>query len=363
MKRITLRAQTETLDKPLLFLTLGLLIFGLAMVFDASVADAIRSFGDRFFYLKRQAIWAGFGLASMFTLSRFNYKNWGKMATWLFLGTLLLLVLVLIPGIGISALGASRRLGFGAFGIQPAEIAKLTLAIFLSASLSQNNNFLRYAIPVGITCALIILEPDMGTTGIIALTSLAIYFASGTSFFNILAIISSGFIGGLILALSSSYRKERILTFLNPHSDPANTSYHVRQILIAIGSGGFWGLGLGQSRQKHLFLPEPATDSIFAVICEELGFAGGVSVILAFLFLVMRGYQIASRAQDPFGKLLAIGITSWIAIQAFINLSAMVALIPLTGIPLPLVSYGGSSLFITLSGIGILLNIAKEGRK
>ncbi len=352
------------LDKPLLFLTIGLLVFGLAMVFDASVADATRTFQDKFFYLKRQAMWAGLGLAAMFSLSQLSYKIWKKTAVWLFWGTIVLLVLVLIPGIGVTALGASRRLGFGAFGVQPAEIAKLTLTIFLSASLSGNNSFLRYAFPAALTCLLIVLEPDMGTTAVVALSSLAIYFASGAKILNILGVLASGLIGGLVLALSSSYRRERILTFLDPHSDPANTSYHVRQILIAIGSGGFWGLGLGQSRQKHLFLPEPATDSIFAIISEELGFIGAVCVILAFLFLVVRGYQIASRVNDPFAKLLAVGITSWIAVQTFINLSAMVAIIPLTGVPLPLVSYGGSSLFVTLSGIGILLNIAKsEARK
>ncbi|MEK7521809.1 MAG: putative lipid II flippase FtsW [Patescibacteria group bacterium] len=361
MKRLTLlRAQTVRLDRPLLFITLGLLIFGLAMVFDASVADATRTFQDKFFYLKRQLIWAILGAFSMFILSQINYKFWQKAALWIFIGTIILLVLVLVPGVGVTALGASRRLNLGFLGLQPGELAKLAVITFLSTSLVKERSFLKFASPVGVVSSLILLQPDMGTTVIIALTSLVIYFASGTPLLHIVGITASGLIGSLILALSSSYRKERLMTFLNPHSDPADTSYHVRQILIAIGSGGLWGLGLGQSRQKHLFLPEPATDSIFAIIAEELGFFGGIGIILAFLLLVVRGYQIASRTENPFGRLLAIGITSGIAIQAFINLAAMVALVPLTGIPLPLISYGGSSLFVTLSGIGILLNIAKR---
>src|SRR3989344_1702402 len=360
MKRfLHLRAQTTRLDRPLLFLTMGLLVFGLAMVFDASVADAIRTFQDKFFYLKRQLIWAVFGVLAMFVLSQINYKIWEKLAVPLFLGTAVLLILVLIPGIGVSALGASRRISLGFLGLQPAEIAKLTLTIFLSASLAKNNSFLRFIVPTVAVCLFIILEPDLGTTGIVAATALVVYFASGAPYKYFFVTIMAGLVGGLLLALTSSYRRERIMTFLDPSLDPADTSYHVRQILIALGSGGFWGTGLGQSRQKHLFLPEPATDSIFAVIGEELGFVGATVLILALVTLIIRGYQIASRVEDPFGRLLAVGITSWIAIQTFINLAAMVALVPLTGIPLPLISYGGSSLFATLIAIGVLLNISK----
>lgn len=164
----------------------------------------------------------------------------------------------------------------------------------------------------------------------------------------------------MLVIMLSDYRRERLLTFLNPSADPLGASYHIRQILIALGSGGIFGLGLGQSRQKYLFLPEPATDSIFAIIGEELGFIGALAVILAFAFIVWRGFNIAAQVSDPFGRLLAIGITSWIGVQAFVNLSAMVAIVPLTGVPLPFLSYGGTALILNLSAMGILLSISKN---
>ncbi|OGY16103.1 MAG: cell division protein FtsW [Candidatus Blackburnbacteria bacterium RIFCSPLOWO2_02_FULL_44_9] len=361
--KLSLRPQKISFDKPLLLAAVGLSIFGLAMVFNASAADGAKTFDDSFFYLKRQAMWATLGMLCMLILSQVNYKVYEKLSVPLLGATLFLLVLVLIPGVGISTLGASRRLALGFFGIQPAELAKLTLTIFLAASLSKKNSLLRFIVPTGLTCLLIVVEPDLGTTIITAGIALTIYFASGAPLMQFFSLCASGGILGLILALTSGYRRERIITYLNPHSDPVNSSYHVRQILIALGSGGLWGRGLGQSRQKHLFLPEPATDSIFAVIAEELGFIGASLVIAVFLFLIVRGLSIAARVNDPFGKLLATGITAWIAIQAFINLSAMVALVPLTGIPLPFISYGGSSLFVSFCAIGILLNISKHAGK
>lgn len=348
-------------DKYLLITVLLLVVFGLAMVFDASAADATRTFNDKFFFLKRQFVWITLGLISMFLSTRINYKHWEKISVPLLGGTLILLVLVLIPGIGVAALGASRRIGFGFLGIQPAEVAKLTLTIFLASSLARDNRLTRFIIPVIAVCFLIVVEPDMGTTGIVAATALAIFFASGAAWSLLGIIAGGGALGALLLTLISPYRRGRLATLFNPHSDPLDASYHVRQILIALGSGGLFGLGIGQSRQKYLYLPEPATDSIFAVIGEELGFVGAAVLIGAFVFLIVRGFSIASKTHDPFGRLLAVGITFWIAIQTFVNLCAMVALIPLTGVPLPLVSYGGSSLLVTLTAMGILLNISKNG--
>lgn len=366
-KASSLQKQDGSIDKPLLFTLLGLLAFGLAMVFDASVADAVRTFGDRFFYVKRQLMWGALGLGALYFCANMKYSIWEKWAVP-FLGiTAVLLLLVLIPGVGVSALGASRRIDLGLFGIQPAEIAKLALAVFLSASLSRENSPVRFIVPLLVITGLIIVEPDLGTATIIAGLAFAIYFTSGAPLRYFATFVGVGGLLGLALTLLSDYRRERLVTFLNPHSDIMGTinasSYHVRQILIALGSGGFWGLGLGQSRQKYLFLPEPATDSIFAIIAEELGFLGAMGLIAALVFLVTRGFLIALRTDDPFGRLLAVGIVSWIGAQCVINLSAMVALIPLTGVPLPFVSYGGSSLVVSLAAMGILLNISRYAKK
>lgn len=364
--RLSLRTQAGETDRMLLLVVLLLVIFGVAMVFDASVADATRTFNDKFFFLKRQLLWVILGLGGMGVASCVHYKFWEKMSVPFLGATVILLVLVLIPGIGVSALGASRRIGlFGFLGIQPAEFAKLSLSIFLAASLSKDNSLSRFILPVGIVCFLIIIEPDMGTTAIVGAMAFVIYFASGARFVHMAMIAAGGTFGAFLLAMLSPYRRDRIITYFNHHTDILSstdgTYYHMRQILIALGTGGLWGLGIGQSRQKYLYLPEPATDSIFAIITEELGFVGALSLILAFLFLIFRGFSIASKIEEPFGRLLAVGITSWIALQTLINLSAMVSLIPLTGIPLPLVSYGGSSLLVTLVGIGILLNISRYG--
>ncbi|MBI2268287.1 MAG: putative lipid II flippase FtsW [Candidatus Blackburnbacteria bacterium] len=358
-----MKPQVNRIDRPFLIALLLLVFFGVAMVFDASAADGARSFNDKFFYVKRQVLWISIGMVVMFVFSRIKYSFWEKTAVPFLLLALVLLVLVLIPGLGIEALGARRRMSLGSIGIQPSELAKLAMSIFLSASLSRSTTVIRFLVPLVLVCSLVVVEPDLGTTTIIAGMGFLVYFTSGAPIFHFVSLGGGAGLLALILAFTSSYRRERIMTFLNPHVDPVNTSYHIRQVLIALGSGGIFGLGLGQSRQKQLFLPEPATDSIFAIIAEELGFLGSVLVLVLFMFLIWRGFAIAARAQDQFGRLLAVAITSWIAIQTIINLSAMVALVPLTGIPLPFVSYGGSSLIVLLGAVGILLNISKYCRK
>ena len=206
---------------------------------------------------------------------------------------------------------------------------------------------------------LVMLQPDLGTSMIIICIAFLIYYVSGAPITHLLSLGLVGSIGALGLILSSAYRKARLMTFLNPTSDPLGSSYHIRQALIAIGSGGLWGLGLGQSRQKYQFLPQVTTDSIFAIISEELGFFGASLVILAIYAIVLRGLIIAKRAPDLFSKLLATGISGWIGFQAFVNLAAMLALLPLTGMPLPFISYGGSSLIVIMAGVGLLLNISR----
>ncbi|MDO8452601.1 MAG: putative lipid II flippase FtsW [bacterium] len=360
MKNLSLRAQRSGVDKPLLFTVLGLLLFGVVMVFNASLVDAIKNHSDKFFFIKRQAIWTVIGLAGMVFLARLPYLVLAKFAKPILIGSLALLIAVLIPGISNEVLGARRWIGVGSIVIQPAEIVKFAFTIYLAATLTKKVPLNQFLLVFGSIVGLVMLEPDLGTTIVISTIALSMYFAAGAPLLHFAIGLPSAALLGLLLILSSSYRRERLLTFFNPGQDPLGTSYHISQVLIALGSGGLFGVGLGQSRQKYLFLPEPATDSIFAIIGEELGFVGSVVLIAAFVYLIWRGYQIALKVSDPFGKLLAIGITSWLGAQVVLNLGAMVALVPLTGIPLPLVSYGGSSLVVSLAAIGTLLNISKQ---
>lgn len=364
MKRhkISLRPSQQKIDWFLVILVLGLTIFGLIMVANASVVEAYRDFGDKLYYFKLQLQWAGIGLLGFLLASIFNYQRLKRFAVPLLVVSILFLALVLVPGLGTKISGAQRWLGIGNFHFQPAELAKLTFVLYLAAFMSQKKNLWPFLILLGLLIGLIVLEPDLGTAVVIAATGMVVYFASGAPILWLGGLIVVGFLTGLGLIFSSSYRKERILTFFNPTRDPLGASYHIRQILLALGSGGLFGLGLGQSRQKYEYLPAAATDSIFAVIAEELGFVGSLIIIILFLLLIWRGFKIAKEAPDKFGLLLATGIISWIGFQTLINLSAIVALVPLTGMPLPFISYGGSSLILIMTACGILVNISKQKR-
>ncbi len=295
-------------------------------------------------------------------LSVVDYRIYKKLALPILLGTLLLLLVVFIPGVGIKALGARRWINLGFTVLQPAELAKLSLVIYLSAwfSTKEKERFVSFLILLGMIVGLIILEPDLGTTLVIMATAVTMYFFSGApvkQFVIMIPVLIAGVFG---LAVASPYRFARLTTFFNPENDPLGASYHIRQATIALGSGGLYGVGIGSSRQKYEYLPEANTDSIFAIIGEEIGFIGAVLLIGAFVFLIWRGFRIARRTDDQFGRLLALGITSWIAYQVIMNIAAMVALIPLTGVPMPLLSYGVSSLIVVIAGLGILVNISKS---
>ena len=349
-------------DRWLLGVVIVLSLFGILMVYDSSVAIALRDFGDQYYFVREQAKWLVLGLVACFILMRTDYHVLHIFALPLLVGTLVLLAGVFIPGIGIHALGARRWINMGVFVIQPAELAKLTLIIYLSAwfSFKESKRFVGFMLLVAVLVGLVVLEPDLGTSIILTGIAVLMYFFSGARIYQFLLLIPALLISVLGLAVFSPYRLRRITTFLNPESDPLGASYQIRQVILALGSGGWFGVGIGKSRQKYEYLPEANTDSIFAIIGEELGFVGATAIILCFLFLVWRGFRIAKRAPDAFGRYLAAGITSWIAIHAVVNLASMVALVPLTGVPLPLVSYGGSSLIILLSGIGILANISRQ---
>lgn len=341
---------------------IALSLFGILMVYDSSVAIAMRDFHNPFYFVKEQLRWLMLGGIALIFFAKIDYHVWQRLALPIFLGTIVLLTGVFFPGVGVHALGAHRWLNFGFFILQPAEFSKLALVIYLSAWFShmERGRLIVFFLMVGLVLGLIIIEPDLGTAIIILAISLIMYFVSGAPVKQFLLLIPVILVVILTLSIAAPYRFRRLTTFFNPESDPLGASYQIHQVLLAIGSGGWFGVGIGQSRQKYEYLPEANTDSIFAIIGEEVGFVGAVSVIAVFMFLIWRGFGIGRGAPDAFGKLLAIGISSWIGIQTIINLAAMVALLPLTGVPLPLVSYGGSSLIILLSGLGIVINISRH---
>ncbi len=350
-------------DRWLLGAALILSLFGLLMVYDASVAIAIRDFADQYYFLKEQVRWLVVGGIFLFILSRFDYHRFLPLVLWILLGALLLLIAVFIPGIGVAAKGARRWIDLGGGVFQPAEFAKLALALYLSAWFAnrEKGRTGAFLLLLFMVVGLVVAEPDLGTAMIILGMSVCLYFISGAPLWQFGLLVPALGLSVLILAVTSPYRFDRIQTFLNPDRDPLGASYQIRQILLALGSGGWTGIGVGQSRQKYEYLPEANTDSIFAIVGEELGFVGASAIVLLFLCLIWRGFRIAKRAPDLFGRYLAAGISSWIGVQVGINLAANVALVPLTGIPLPLVSYGGSSLVVTLCALGILLNISRQG--
>ncbi|MBM3205277.1 putative lipid II flippase FtsW [Candidatus Shapirobacteria bacterium] len=358
--KVTLKTAHPNPDWFLVALVLGLTVFGVIMVGNASAVEAFRDFGDKFYYFRQQLAWASLGLGAFAFFSFFNYRHLKRWALSLMIIAFICLILVLIPGLGIKSLGARRWLPLGFFSFQPAELTKLAFVLYLSLFFANKRKLWPFLVMLAALLGLIMLEPDLGTAVILAATGLVVFFASGAPLLMISLIGLLGLLGGGALILSSPYRRERLLTFLNPTRDPLGASYHIRQILIAIGSGGLFGVGLGQSRQKYEYLPEATTDSIFAVIAEELGFLGAAAILILFLLIVWRGMRIAKQAPDEFGKLLAVGITAWIGFQALVNLSAMVAVVPLTGVPLPFISYGGSSLVLSLTAMGILVNISKQ---
>ena len=340
------------------------------MVYDTSVVIAIEQLGDRYWFLKNQALWAVFGIAGGYIASNINYHFWKKIAFPLLVTTLLLLVVVLIPSVSSEVYGAKTRLSFptgipvlGNINLQPSELAKLSLILYFAALFDEKKKkIVPFLAVLALTLGLIMLEPDLGNALLVAAAAMMVYFASGVGLIEFGTVIIPGVLGAAALALSSPYRRNRLFSFLDPSQDPKGISYQINQILIALGSGGIWGLGLGNSRQKYQYLPEVTTDSIFAIIGEELGFIGVLLILLLLFFVILRGLRVWEKAKDNFGRMLAAGITGMIGFQAVVNLGGMAGLIPLTGVPLPFISYGGSSLTITLVSVGILLNISKYSK-
>lgn len=359
-------------DYPLLAGVALLLLFGLVVLSSASVVEAQEDFGSGIGYLVRQLGYGvGVGLVGFFIASRIPYQRLRPLAPLFLIGALVLLILVFLPGIGVALGGARRWVQLGLLRFQPAEVAKLGFILYFAGWFEARERHLHkfweglgpFLLLVGVFGALLLLQPNLGTFGILALTALAMLFLAGGRFTHLAAIIAAG-VGLLLLAIRlAPYRLNRLLAFLNPSADPQGIGYQINQALLAIGSGGLFGRGLGHSVQKFNYLPEAVGDSIFAILVEELGLVGGAFLIALFLFIGYRGFKIAKGAPDSFGRLLAGGITSWILIQAFVNIAAISGLIPLTGVPLPFVSYGGTSLAVLLTGVGILVNVSKYARK
>ena len=358
-KKKLLKFKKSSIDIPFTLTIILLTLFGLLMVFNASIVEGYQEFNDKFHFVRLQSIWAVVGLLGMAVASLIPFSVYKKLSQPIFILALLLLIGVLIPGVGFEAQGARRWINLGFTNFQPSELTKLAIIIYFSSWLSKHQRFAPFIFITSVVLGLIMLQPDLGTAIIIGSIAFVLYFIAGGSLKHIIF----GGLGGALLAtlliVSSPYRLNRLKTFIDPTSDPLGTSYHIRQVLIALGSGGLTGQGIGKSRQKYQYLPEASTDSIFAIIAEETGFIGSFLVIVVIYFLINQGYKIASRAPDMFSKLLATGIVSWIGFQALINLAAMVALVPLTGVPLPLISYGGSSLITILFALGIVINISK----
>lgn len=362
-RKVILKKQKREMDYSLVLAVFLLSLFGLLMILEASTVLAHQEFGDKYYFVKEQAKWLCVGTVAFLTLSFLDYHYLYTLAVPFLFSTIFFLGAVFIPQVGVKALGASRWINLRVFSFQPAELAKLTLTIYLSAwfTSKEKERLGAFLLLLFVVLGLVVLEPDLGTAVIIGGTALVLYFVSGSPISHFFLLLPLGTISLLGLSIISPYRFKRLITFFNPHTDPLGASYHIRQVLLALGAGGLTGIGIGKSRQKYLFLPEATTDSILAIVGEEFGFVGATAIILFFLFIIYRGYLTAKRAPDRFGRFLALGITSYFAIQTVVNLSAMVALLPLTGVPLPLLSYGGSSLVITLSGMGILLNISRQG--
>lgn len=349
-----------------------LLLFGLIMLSSASSVISYQKFGSNFYYISHQLLFGALpGLILFLIISKINYEHFKRYAFPLFICSLLLLLAVFIPGLGHEFGGAKRWLNLGFLVIQPSELAKLAFILYMATWLSAKGEhtvkhftqgFIPFIVMVSGMTALIVLEPDVGTAMVMILIAFTMYFVAGGRWIHLLIAFGGAGILAFILIQTASYRLKRFMTFLHPELDPTGIGYHINQALLAIGSGGWFGRGFGHSRQKYTYLPEVTGDSIFAIIGEELGFIVSSLIIVLFTALCVRGWYIASHAKDEFGKLLVTGIMAWVFFQAIINIGAMISLLPLTGIPLPFVSYGSSSLIVLMAAMGIVVSVSRRAK-
>lgn len=367
------RLRRGSLNSPtlaILGLVAVLVLSGLVMVISASSVTDLKEHGTTWYSFKRQAVWAAVGTFGMVLAFRLHYRRWRAWVGPLLVGSVVLLVLVLVPGIGTEVNGSSRWLGVGALRIQPSEFAKLAVLLFTAKLLADRERegkaevvaltLKPTLIVLGGVSALLLLQPNLGTTIVLGAIVLTVLYVAGQRLHHLGGIALLGALAAGFLAFGASYRRARMTAFLNPWADTRDTGYQTIQSLVGIASGGLKGVGLGASRAKYEFLPEAHTDFIFAIIAEELGLFGAALVIGLFLALSYFGIRVALETADTFGRLVAAGITAWFAVQAFMNIGVVVAVLPITGVPLPFVSFGGSSLVVTMVAAGILANIASH---
>ncbi|KKT80888.1 MAG: cell division protein FtsW [Candidatus Yanofskybacteria bacterium RIFCSPHIGHO2_02_FULL_44_12b] len=355
--------------KSLLAVVIVILVFGLVVLSSAGIVDGQKKFGSAYYYLIHQLLYGVLpGLLFMFGLSRTDYRRWKKLALPILAGALFLMVLVFVPSVGQGLKGATRWLNLGIFSFQPSEVLKLSLILYFAAWFGNRDERIRgwtygmapFFVVLGLAGGLLLYQPDVGTLIVVAGIILSMYFFGGTNLKR-LGIIILVLIAVMAAAIyAEPYRFDRVKTFFDPSIDPRGISYQVNQSLIAIGSGGLFGVGYGNSTQKFGFLPEVVNDSIFSVIAEELGLIGASATIGLFLILAFFLTRIAKEAPDKFGRLVVMGMAVWITGQAFLNIAAVSGLVPLTGITLPFISYGGTAIASLLAGMGIVINIAKR---
>ncbi len=348
-------------DYFLLGLIVFFVVFGLIMIGDVSLVQGAVTFSDKFYFLKRQLFWAGLGTIFLVIFSKINYNFWKNYSKYIYLLSIVFLGLVFLPEIGITAYGAKRWLDFGFIRFQPTELAKFSFLIFFAHLSSKKDGvpLVQQLVYLAVPLGLILLEPDFGSSVLLLSTVGLIWFLSQPNLTYFLGVAVLALIIGAILIFSSPYRKQRVMGMFDPFYDPQGQSYHVYQVALTLGSGGLFGKGMGNSRQKFQYLPETTTDSIMALVGEEFGFIGLTLIIVVFAIFIWRGLNTAKLAPNDFGRLLATGIIGLIAFQGLINLGAIAITLPLTGMPFPFVSYGGSSLIVLMSLTGILINISK----
>ncbi|MFA6603730.1 MAG: FtsW/RodA/SpoVE family cell cycle protein [Patescibacteria group bacterium] len=363
-----------TKNKPdLVFLALaaGLVLFGLVVLTSASGPIAYQKFQDGYWYLRHQVLYGLLpGLALFLVTSNVDYRFWRRFSLQFFILGLILLLLVFLPGLSADWSSARSWINVAGLSFQPAEAAKLALLVFLAAWFERvgeagardwQQGTLPFLITLGLVAAPVLLQPDLGSLIIIVVAAAALFFAAGASWSHLFGLLAAAAVAFFALVKAVPYRAQRLTTFLHPELDPLGIGYHINQAYLAIGSGGLLGLGLGHSRQKYLYLPEVIGDSIFAVMAEELGFVLVIGFLILLMSFIWRGLRAARRAPDDFGRLLAVGIVAWIFFQSLFNIGSMLGLFPVTGLPLPFVSYGGTALMILLGAVGLLANIAAHG--
>ena len=364
------RGRRTPLFLALLAVVVTLNLIGLVMVLSASSVTSQNDFGNPFYYLQRQAIWSGIGVVVLLVAQRIDYHRWRRVAAPGLGLSVFLLVLVLIPGLGLGANGATRWIGWGPVGVQPSELVKLSLLIFVADLLNRRGHLMHkpeatmhpVLAMLGLVAGLIMLQPNLGTTIVVSAIVLSQLFVGGAPLARLGGMTAVGVATATVLAIGASYRRARLLAFLNPWKDPLNTGYQTIQAWAAISEGGLSGVGVGAGRAKWGFLPFAHTDFIFAVIAEEFGLVGASVTLVLVVLLGVLGVRTALRAPDRFGTLLASGVTTWFLVQSFVNIGAVVGVLPITGVPLPFVSAGGSSLLASMAGAGLLLNVARQSR-